>query len=76
MNNQERSPIRLEVIQVDVWTVRRNPKRLRSWWITKKGEPNKTKSYLGGQRQNTKKKEMAHIKEKKEQREEQYRIYK
>lgn len=60
---------------MDAWTVRRNSRRLHSWWITKKGEPNKTRSYLGGQGKNTKKKEMAHINEKKEEREEQYRIY-
>ena len=61
---------------MDAWTIRRNPRRLRSWWITKKGELNKTRSYPGGKGLNTKKKEMTHTKEKKEEREEQYRIYK
>ena len=42
---------------------------LRSWWKTKKEELNQTKSYPRGQEQNTKKKEMAHIKEMKEERE-------
>ena len=61
---------------MDAWTVRRNSKRLSSWWITKKEKPDKAKSYLDGQGQSTKKKEMTHIKEKKEEREEQHRIYK
>ena len=68
--------IRLEVIKVDALIVRRNPRRLRAWWKTKKEEPDKTRSYPSKQGQNTKKKEMTHIKEKKEEREERRRIYK
>ena len=40
-----------------------------------KKKPDKAKSYLDGQGQSTKKKEMTHIKEKKEERVEQQRIH-
>ena len=54
---------------MDTWTVRRSPRKLNSWWKTKKEEPNKIRSYLGGQGQNVKKDEITHIKRKKEERE-------
>ena len=43
---------------MDTWTVRRSPRKLNSWWKTKKEEPNKIKSYLGRQGQNVKKDEI------------------
>ena len=52
-------------VEWQTWTVRKGPKSHHSWWRIKKGVPNKTRSYLGGEGQNTKKKKMAHIKEKK-----------
>ena len=40
---------------MNAWIVRRSPRKLCSWWKTKKEEPNKTRSYPGGQWQKRKK---------------------
>ena len=53
---------------MDAWTVRKSLRKLHSWWKTNKEEPDKIESYQGGQRQNMKKKEITHIKMKKEER--------
>lgn len=61
---------------MDALTVKRNPSRLCTWCKTKKEEPDKIRNYPSEQGQNTNKKEMTHIKEKKDEREKQCRIYK
>ena len=59
---------------MDAWTVRRSPRKLHSWWKTKKEEPDKIRSYPSGQGKIVKKKEMTHIKGKKEERERGHKI--
>ena len=54
---------------MNVETVRRSPRKFGSRWKTKKEDPNKIRNHPGGQRQHVKKKEMTHIKGKKEERE-------
>ena len=40
---------------MEAWTIRKSPRKLRSWWKTKKEEFDKTKSYLDKWGQNIKK---------------------